>query len=345
MRRTCFTLVLSALAVTAFSALAAPPSASTGRDSAEPVPLRGEPLRGKTGLRLVVADEPPFLLDVDANRVTRLRGVPKPRGGVTWVVGVAGRGAAVVADFGRELHVYGIAGPGARARSLGKARNVWPADGRAVWLERSVGRSRCSLRRAGLDGRLLRAPRAFPCASRSDVAGPLGLVVRRMLVLDPRTGRTVFRAPWGVLAVVQRYLVLAGPGRQFTLVDPSSGFEKAFSWPSILASMDEPAVDPRGRYVALAFADPAWQGGGEQALDVWVLDTSTSELTQVPGMPAFVGLKRTSMAWTDDGRLVLLAESGRKVVAVWRPGQERLAVKTVRLPERAGGSDSFALLR
>jgi hypothetical protein len=62
-------------------------------------------------------------------------------------------------------------------------------------------------------------------------------------------------------------------------------------------------------------------------------------------MPAVVSLKQTSMAWTDDGRLVLLAESGRReVVAVWRPGQARLALKTVRLPERASGSDSFAPL-
>ena len=62
-------------------------------------------------------------------------------------------------------------------------------------------------------------------------------------------------------------------------------------------------------------------------------------------MPAFVSLKRTSMAWTDDGRLVLLAESSRReVVAVWRPGRPRLALEVVRLPERTSGSDSFAPL-
>ena len=32
------------------------------------------------------------------------------------------------------------------------------------------------------------------------------------------------------------------------------------------------------------------------------------------------------------------------MVGVWRPGQRRLAVKTVPLPERDGGSDSFAIL-
>jgi len=139
--------------------------------------------------------------------------------------------------------------------------------------------------------------------------------------------------------------VLAGPGAQFTLLDAATHARQRLPWPSILWGRDAPAVDPRGRFIALAFADPAWKGGPEQALDVWLLDTETGRLTQLPGMPAFVSLKRTSMAWTHDGRLVLLAEdrSGRDIVAVWRPGQRRLALKTVRLPERSdSGSDSFA---
>ena len=79
---------------------------------------------------------------------------------------------------------------------------------------------------------------------------------------------------------------------------------------------------------------------------MWLLDTQTGELTQLPGMPAFVSLKRTNMAWTDDGRLVLLAESSAKdIVAVWRPGEQRIATKTVHLPERTSGSDSFAALQ
>jgi hypothetical protein len=319
-------------------------SASTRHGAGDPVPLQGVPLRGPTGLRLAVADNPPFLLDVDRNRVMRLRGVPKLSRGALWVVGVEGRAAAVVAQSGRDADVYGVTGRAMRATSLGTARNIWPADGRAVWVQRSVDPSRCSLRKVGLDGRLIRAPRAFPCTPRSDTAGLLGLVVRRTLVLDPRTGRTVYKARWGIYAVARRHLLLAGPGRQFTLVDPSSGSEKRLPWPSALAGLDQPAVDPQGRYIALAFADPAWQGGGEQAQDVWLLDTRTVELTQLPDMPAFVSLKFTSMAWTDDGRLVLLAESRREVVVTWRPGQPRLAVKAVRLPERTGGSDSFASL-
>jgi hypothetical protein len=79
-------------------------------------------------------------------------------------------------------------------------------------------------------------------------------------------------------------------------------------------------------------------------LDVWVLDTRTAKLTQVPGMPAFVSLKATSMQWTHDGRLVLLAESdGRAFVAAWRPGQRPLPINPVKLPKRSGGSDAFAV--
>ena len=62
-------------------------------------------------------------------------------------------------------------------------------------------------------------------------------------------------------------------------------------------------------------------------------------------MPAFVRLKKTSLAWTHDGRLVILGEDDdRAFVAVWRPGQRVLPLKVVALPEREGTSDSFAPL-
>jgi hypothetical protein len=80
-------------------------------------------------------------------------------------------------------------------------------------------------------------------------------------------------------------------------------------------------------------------------MDVWLLDTRTGALTHLPGMPAFVDLKFTSMEWTRDGRLVVLGESrGRGFVAVWRAGAAKLQVKRVRLPLRTSGSDSFAPL-
>jgi len=341
-------LAASVLGLAAVLAVGVSASAAARGGADEPVPLRGVALTGKTGLRLLVSDNPPFVLDVDSGNVSRVSGLRAIGRGVHSVVGIAGRSAVVVAHFAGDAGLYSVRGRGAHATSLGTGRKVVPAaGGRSVWITRVVGRGHChcALRHVALAGRELGGNQSFPCASTFESAGTLGVVVNRTRVLDPRTGRTVLTTRWGVLAAAGRKLLLAGPGRRFTLLDAASGAEQAFSWPSIVGGLDRPAVDPRGRYVALAFADPAWEGGGTQALDVWVLDVRTGSLAQLPGMPALVALKATDMAWTDDGRLVLLGESeGRDVVAVWRPGETRLGVRRVRMPERSGGSDSFAPL-
>jgi hypothetical protein len=317
-----------------------------GAAGGEPGPLHGAPA-GETGLRLLVADEPPFVLDVDAGTATRVPGIPKLDIGVSWVVGVGGRAGVVVADSFGESRLYAVRRGAPRATPLGLGRDVVPAaGGGSVWVKRQAARTRCTLRRVGLDGRALAAARSFPCATTIYGGGDAGLVVSRTRLIDPATGRTLLRTRWGVVAVAGRMLVLKGPGKQFTLLDTDTRAERRLPWPSILTGINEPAADPGGRYVALAFANPAWEGGPQQAFDAWLLDTKTGDLTQLPSMPAFVELKRTSMEWTDDGRLVLLGEyRGRAFVALWRPGEKELAVKTVPLPQRAGGSDSFAPLR
>lgn len=323
--------------------LAAGASAATS-----PRPLTGVPLPRETGLRLLVADTPPFALDVDRGTIRRLSGIAASPRGVIWVVGVGGRAGVVVVDAGAGSSLYGVHGSAGRVSELGRGRNAWPAsDGRSVWVQTSTGRSRCAISRVALDGRTVRAPRPFPCATVSDPpGGSLGLVVNRTRVLDPVTGRTVLRTRQGILAVAGRRALLAEPDGDLVLLDTRTGSERRLRRPSSLDHRAEAVVDPRGRFVALAYGNPAWAGGGQQVVDTWVVDTRSGELRQVPSMPAFVSLKRTNMAWTVDGRLVLLAENeGRKVVAVWRPGQERLALKTVRLPERSGGSDTFALLQ
>jgi hypothetical protein len=324
----------------------------SGERQDSPAPLRGVPLGRETGLRLLVADVPPFVLDVDSGRATRMRDVPAVPRGVLWVVGVGGRAAVIVAKTEQHARLYAVAGRAARVAYLGTGTNVWPArGGGSVWVQSVAVRSRCAARLVGLDGRTLRVPRPFPCATRTDPAGgSLGVVNNRTRVLDPLTGRTIlethFRTRWGILAVAGRHVLLAGPGKQFTLIDATTRVQRRLPWPSILIRLDEPAVDPRGRFVAVAFADPAWRGGGQQVTDVSLLDAKTGKLTQLPGMPAFVSLKLTSMAWTHDGRLVLLGERNRRgFVAVWRPGQRRLDLKPVQLPDRSeSGSDSFAPL-
>ena len=327
----------------ALLALALAAGASAAAAPREPAPLRGTALQ-ESGLRLLVADEPPFVLDVDSGRVQRL---PVPAvAGIVAVAGVGGRSAVVVADAGANARLYSVRGRAARATSLGMGEQVVPAgDGRSVWIKRRDG-SRCTLRQTALDGRMLRASRPFPCATTLSPGGTLGVVVNRTRVIDPSTSRTVLTTRWGILAAAGRHLVLAGPNKRLALLDATTGRERALRWPSILTGLGQyPAADSGGRFIALEFATPAWNGGEGQVLDVWLLDVRTGALTQVPGMPAFVALKGTSLAWTDDGRLVLLGESaGRDVVAVWRPGHRQLSVKSVHLPERSGGSDSFAPL-
>lgn len=307
----------------------------------EPAPLTGVPLSPATGLRLLVADERPFEVDVDTGTWRR---AAVPAGGVVWVVPVGGR-AGVVVGAG---DLYGISGGGARVASLGRGSDAWPAaDARSVWVQARVARSRCTIAQVALGGRRVRAPRPFPCATVSDPpGGSLGLVVGRTRVVDPLTGRTVLRTRRGILAIAGERALLAGPSGALRLLDTRTGSERGLGRPSIFRHTPQTTVDPSGRFVALEYGNPAWQGGGQQVLDLWLLDVRTGELTQLPSMPAFVSLKRTNVAWTADGRLVLLAETERrKVVAVWRPGQKRLALKTVRLPERSGGSDTFAVLR
>lgn len=338
-------LVAGAFAGLAGSAVEPSDLPQLGR-ARDPAPLGGAALASETGLRLVVADNPPFVLDVDTGSTTPVPGIAALDSGVLWVVGVGGRAAAVVASrVWRRADIYAVRGQGAELSSLGFGSDVAPAaDGRSVWIKRFLDRSRCTLRRVALDGRETRAPRPLPCGSTIAPGGSLGLVVNRTRVLDPLTGRTVLRTRWGILAAVGRKLVLAGPSGLLTLMDPATRAERRLGPPSVHGWLSNyPTVDPRGRYVVLEFGDPSWNLTGKQVLDGWLLDTKTGKLTQLPGMPALVELKRTSMAWTDDGRLVLLARSGgQDLVAVWRPGQRRLAIKRVQLPERNSGSDSFA---
>jgi hypothetical protein len=316
----------------------------------EPRELHGNRLGDHTGLRLVVAGKPPFVFDVDSGAVTRLKGV----GTTLDVIGASSGAVVVVAEPGTPVtnKRLWIVRSGATAPSpIGSGRDVAVAAGGAgVWVTRLVSRKHCALLRIGVDGRRS-AARAIPCSWIIAPAGTLGLVVHRTRIIDPRTGRKVIGTRQGVLAVAGRRVLLASgvlhtPGYHFTLLDTVTGARHRFAWPSILAGLDAPGVDPRGRYIAMAFADPSYQLSGSQVLDVWVLDTATAKLTHLPGTPAYVSLKGTNIAWTHDGRLVLLGEEdGRAFVGVWRPGEKRISLKSVPLPLREGATDAFAPLR
>lgn len=144
-------------------------------------------------------------------------------------------------------------------------------------------------------------------------------------------------------------MTLVGSHGPITLTDLRSGERWHLTWPSEIGAAgqggtDHAAVHANGKLVALAFSDPAYEGGGTQVTDVWLLDPFSRRFTHLPDMPAAVSLKFTSMSWTTDGRLVILGRTAQgEVVAVWQPGQKRIAVRQIRLPARNSGSDSFVV--
>jgi hypothetical protein len=291
----------------------------------EPAPIRGTPLTERTNLHLLVADAPPFVLDVDAGSIRPIRATPDMRRGLVGVQDLRAAGA-VIETGGFNRRIYVLRSASARPLFIGVARTVVPSDdGQSLWIKTAVTSSNCTLRRVGLDGHPIGDLQRLRCSAE---IGPGGVT--------PRSG---------IVAAAGDELVLAGPEKSFTLLDSATGAERVYQWPSRLYGLDEPKIDTRDHLVALAFADPAWNGGPDQATDVWTLDTQTGALAQVPGMPALVDLKFTSMEWTRDGRLVWLAErTGKAVVAVWRPGDAQLQVKRVRIPRRTSGTDAFAIL-
>jgi hypothetical protein len=336
--------VVVVVAVLASAGLGGALVAVGASETGDPVPLSGTPLKGATHLHLLVANNPPFVLDVDTARVTPIRAPVVMKRGMLWVTAVAGEAGVIVARY-PKAQIYVVRAPESRPIFLGGGQAAVPSgDGKSVWIK-SVSGSACNLRQVGLDGHQIGQAQSFACNETIESGGTLGLISDRTRVIDPSTGQTLLTTPYGVLAVAGKRLVLAGPEKAFTLLDSTTGTQQKLAWPSILYGLDEPKADYQGRRVALAFADPAWQSGPHQAMDVWLLDTRTGGLTHLPGMPAFVDLKFTSMEWTRDGRLVVLGETGgRGFVAVWRPGSAKLQVKRVRLPLRASGSDSFAPL-
>jgi hypothetical protein len=226
-------------------------------------------------------------------------------------------------------------------------------DGRGLWLW-SHGDGRCGLREVGLDGRPRRPARRADCGSPPLADTDLGLLVPApgprpgqplTALVDPDDGRRL--AAWPVVHAVAGDLVLWG-GEEldqgpFTLTDRRTGTHQRLPRPSRIGQAGGGLPSPDGRLLAVEFADPAWDGGPAQLMDVWLLDLRTRRWSQLPGMPVLAALKATSMAWTGDGSLLLVGSFDRvgDALARWRPGQAQLAVRRLELPADRAGSDSF----
>jgi hypothetical protein len=336
----------------------APAGASPTASTAAPIAprlLAGVPLTGPTGLELLVSGNPPRLLDIDAGTSRTVAGVPGGRDRVTWVQPI-GRDAVIVSQaVPAASEVSWLRRDAATATPVGRAADVVASrDGRGLWLWDQRDGRRCSLRKVGLDGRQRRPARRVDCHTQPVADTDLGLLVRAegprpdeplTVLVDRDDGRRL--ASYPVVHAVAGDLVLWGDEEldqgPFTLTDRRTGVDQRIPRPSRVGQAGGGLLSPDRRLLAVEFADPAWDGGPTQLLDVWLLDLWTRHWRQLPGMPVLAALKATSMAWTGDGRLLLLGSFDRVggALAVWRPGQDRLAVRRLRLPADRAGSDSF----
>ena len=327
-------------------------------------PLAGVPLAGRTGLRLLVARDPrPFVVDVDQERVRPVTGLPSDGERVVSVLPV-GEHAVIVSDRvctscrppGPE--VYGIWRDSTSAVRLGSAQEVVAArDGRAVWLLGHQTTTACTLRQVGLDGQPRRPARPVSCATKLLGELPAGLLVASGTSEDPwewpaslvdrRGHRTGLGFPAADLLAATGELVLtsAEPLAPLALSDLRSRVSWRLGWPSRLRGGTHiAAVHPNGRDIAIGFHGLAVPG--EEGYDLWLLNTATRRWQHLPDLPAAdIAAKATDMAWTGDGRLVVLTQTATlgQVVAVWRPGQPRLALRQLTLPTPSPGTDTLAI--
>jgi len=315
--------------------------------------LPGVPLQGRSGLRLLVNGDPtPFVLDVDTGAIQPVTGLPTDEDRSTHVESV-GEDAMVVSrrdcrggDCDADSVVYLLRHGSTVATRLGAALDVqWSRDGLGVWLLSRQDATHCALSQVGLDGQQRRPARPMPCEAVLIEELPAGLLVYG----SARSGDGPYsalvtadggfrRPPEVVDGVAGGDLVLGTVerGRLIALTDVRSGVSHRLPWPSKLDAhvMGLIGGHPNGRLAHVAFY-PALDGA-EQTLDVWLLDLTTRQWQQLPDMPLRLAPTKPQLRWTADGRLLLLAGLAGDpagLVAVWRPGEPRIAVREVKLPE------------
>jgi hypothetical protein len=313
-----------------------------GRTDAPPAPA---------GLRLLVAADPaPFVLDVDTGTTRPVTGLPTGGGRSTHVETV-GEHAVVISrpgcrgsDCPTNPDVHLVRHGETVATRLGAALDVEASRDRlGVWLLSRLDATRCVIGQVGLDGRQRRPARPAPCQAVLVDELPAGLL---LYVTAPGGGDPysalltaggIRRLPMVVDGVAGGDLVLSTvePGRLVALSDVGNGASQRLPWPSSLEDhvMGEVGAHPDGRLAHVAFY-PALDGA-ELTLDVWLLDVTTRRWRQLPGMPLRLAPVKPQLRWTADGRLLLLAGAAGEpaaVVATWRPGEPRIAVRQVKLP-------------
>lgn len=325
----------------------------------------GTPPSGGAGLRLVVAADPPVIVHVDRGTTTPVTGLPRGKGRSHHVLQVGDDAVIVSHRSCEDCQPTGRAFVlrDGTAEPLGPAWSVAPSlDGQGLWMLAHVDETRCTLREVSLAGALRHPARPIDCRAQLRKETPAGLLVDvpadghqppDSALLDPATGEAVGR--YRPIQAMTEHFTLTGGGegnalsedrghRRFALIDLISGTRDVLPWPSTLGWTGEATEDPRGRFLALEFVDPA-ASGPEQLMDVWVLDTGARRWTQLPQMPTYADLRQTSLAWTPGGRLVILGtfDGLGDAVITWGPGERRLSFRGVDLPD-ARSDTSFAVL-
>jgi hypothetical protein len=162
---------------------------------------------------------------------------------------------------------------------------------------------------------------------------------QQSVLVNPRTGKVTAKLNAGyAYDLIGHGLAIEGTPyaspTSLSLVNVATGRRLRLGWPSILHFGYQVYPAPHRPLVAVEFADPAYPPPPHetvaQAADIWLLNTRTGSFTHVPGFPILEGLKVSGIAWTTDGQLVTVAVGGgRTTVALWRPGQHTLAVRTL----------------
>jgi hypothetical protein len=331
-------LMLASLLICAGWASAAADWRST--TSSQPVP--GGALRDSM-LRLIVAGTPPFAIDVDARRVTTIHvpgklDVNRPSSIIQLGAAAALIGGVACVACGQNQAVFLLRPRSDTASRFGEASRVVPAGRNAAWLLRSARAGVCSMQRVSLGGSEQPA-RASRCAGQLDGQTPPGVIINTSLLVDPRSGRVRLRAS-GLRAASGSY-VLRSPASGKLLLQAIHGhLSRRLRWPSTYAFLQGAVPRPNAPQIALWFVS----GPVDQHIDLWRLSVSTGRFTHVPGFPVAAELKRTSLTWTADGRLVILTRvQDRDALIVWRAGASQAASTFLDLPaSRSPGEHAIA---
>jgi hypothetical protein len=343
----------------------------------EPLPrLAGPVLSGPTHLRIVGGGNwgPPSIVDVDRGTIRAVRGLGVPRASTLWgprvalapapggVMAVVYRQACQRCARSQTEFLIGADGSVRRLATLPLGNGPMepdPARGlTATWVLTWFHAGRCTLQLVPAARPAVHVPCGGLAADTS--AGVWIATGHREVIVDPVSGRIraqlAMTPPaypeimpgdqlyplYGDLALENSAQTLGGPlGTEFgrlRLVHLIGGTTRRLAWPSYFGNIIRVVPEPHGPLVAVDFGSPAYPGPA-QAEDVWMLDTTTGAFTHLPAYPAQVDIKFSTVAWTRDNRLVIIAQGGgRTVLGLWRPGQATLHLRG--LPNRPSGYSS-----